>query len=113
MLARSPVESFTPPAMSTLLLGSNVAVALKRAVFIEEGEGAGARLPFGAGVGGGVGFCDDDDPPPPHPASARIKASVSAVAPPGQTVSNGCDFARCILPIMPPPHSLRDIAALL
>src|ERR1700688_2053468 len=81
MLARAPVESFTPPAMSTLPLGSNVAVASKRAVFIEEVEAAGAKLPpgLGVGVGWGVGFCDDDEPPRrrirrapgSRPASAR------------------------------------------
>jgi hypothetical protein len=42
--------------MSTLPLGSNVAVASWRAVFIEGVEAAGAKLPFGAGVGCGVGF---------------------------------------------------------
>jgi hypothetical protein len=73
----------TPPAISTLPLGSRVAVASWRAIFIEGVEAAGAKLPFGVGWGVGVG---EDDESPPHPAAARTMNSVRAATPLSATV---------------------------
>ena len=116
---RITAKSF-PPAMSTLPLGSSVAVAWSRAWFIVGVEPSGAKLPPGAGVGVGIGVGvgtgvakGGEDESPPHPAIVQDQGQRQrsrSAAPDG---SQRMRFRPTRPSHHAPPHSSRDIAALL